>query len=116
MSVQQPTKLERRECVRHPYSTSVQVNNGKILSARAINLSCTGVGLEILQPLKTGFDLEVVFLNGVVKVPARVEYCDPARNKTSFRVGLRFENLEEDLVEALVQVRDKEPQVSKFVI
>ena len=99
--------FEQRTSVRHPFSETIQINNGRLNLAKAVNLSCDGIGVELPNALTPGFELEVIFLNGVVKTNARVGYCDRLPNRGGFRAGLRFENDEGDLVDALIALRKK---------
>ena len=101
------SEQERRGYTRHPYPETIQVNNGKMHPARSVNLSYDGIGLEIPNALSPGFDLEVIFLNGAVRAPAKVEYCNRLPGNEGYRAGLRFENLEEDLVSVLIDMRKK---------
>ena len=106
--------VEQRACVRHSFPETVQINNGRISLAKALNLSCDGIGVELHDPLTPGFDLEVIFLNGVVKTSARVSYCNRLPNRGGYRAGLRFENDEEDLVDTLIASRKQDPLSSLF--
>jgi len=101
------SEKERRGHTRYSYPETIQVNNGKLHPARSVNLSYDGIGLELPNPLSPGFDLEVIFLNGSVRAPAKVEYCNRLPGNEGYRAGLRFENLEEDLVTVLIDMRKK---------
>ena len=106
--------VEQRACVRYLFPETVQINNGRLSLAKAVNLSCDGIGVELHDPLTPGFDLEVIFLNGVVKTGARVRYCIRLPNRGGYRAGLHFENDEEDLVDALIALRKKAPPTALF--
>ena len=108
------TGVEQRASVRYPFPETVQLNNGRSSLAKAVNLSCDGIGVELPDPLTPGFELEVVFLNGVVKTNARVGYCNRLPNRSGYRAGLRFENDEEDLVDALMALRKQAPPTALF--
>ena len=97
--------IEKRDALRFPYQDSVLVMDGKVKPALCLDLSKKGVGLELPQPLTPGYEMDVAFLSGSIKVSVVVANCKPKSDGNGYRIGMKFDRGQKDLVNILMAIQ-----------